>query len=101
MSGIDDSRQFIPLKIAVLTVSDTRDLADDKSGVTLVERIEKSGHAVAARAIVRDDVDNIRARIKDWIADPAVDVIITTGGTGFPRPGAPPQAAETPFEKSL
>ena len=83
MPGIDDSRQFIALKIAVLTVSDTRDLADDKSGATLVERIEKAGHAVASRAIVRDDVETIRARIKDWIADPAVDVIITTGGTGF------------------
>jgi molybdenum cofactor biosynthesis protein B len=101
MSGIDDSRQFIPLKIAVLTVSDTRDLADDKSGVTLVERIEKSGHAVAARAIVRDDVDNIRARIKDWIADPAVDVIITTGGTGFTGRDVTPEAVEPLFEKRM
>ena len=62
MPGIDETKQFIPLKIAVLTVSDTRELADDKSGATLAERIAKAGHAVAARAIVTDDVENIRAR---------------------------------------
>jgi molybdenum cofactor biosynthesis protein B len=101
MPGIDDSRQFIALKIAVLTVSDTRDLADDKSGATLVERIEKAGHAVAARAIVRDDVETIRARIKEWIADPAVDVIITTGGTGFTGRDVTPEAVEPLFEKRM
>ena len=101
MAGIDDSRQFIALKIAVLTVSDTRDLADDKSGATLVERIEKAGHAVAARAIVRDDVETIRARIKEWIADPAVDVIITTGGTGFTGRDVTPEAVEPLFEKRM
>jgi molybdenum cofactor biosynthesis protein B len=101
MAGIDDSRQFIALKIAVLTVSDTRDLADDKSGATLVERIEKAGHAVASRAIVRDDVETIRARIKDWIADPAVDVIITTGGTGFTGRDVTPEAVEPLFEKRM
>jgi len=101
MAGIDDSRQFIALKIAVLTVSDTRDLADDKSGATLVERIEKSGHAVAARAIVRDDVEKIRARIKDWIADPDVDVVITTGGTGFTGRDVTPEAVEPLFEKRM
>ncbi len=101
MPGIDDSRQFIALKIAVLTVSDTRDLAADKSGATLVERIEKAGHAVAARAIVRDDVETIRARIIDWIADPAVDVIITTGGTGFTGRDVTPEAVEPLFEKRM
>src|SRR4249920_589566 len=101
MPGIDDSRQFIALKIAVLAVSDTRDLADDKSGATLVERIEKAGHAVAARAIVRDDVETIRARIKEWIADPAVDVIITTGGTGFTGRDVTPEAVEPLFEKRM
>jgi molybdopterin adenylyltransferase len=101
MPGIDDSRQFIALKIAVLTVSDTRDLADDKSGATLVERIEKAGHAVASRAIVRDDAESIRARIKDWIADPAVDVIITTGGTGFTGRDVTPEAVEPLFEKRM
>ena len=77
MPGIDESRAFIPLKIAVLTVSDTRSLEEDKSGATLAERIGKAGHAVAARAIVTDDVEKIRAQVKAWIADPAIDVVIT------------------------
>ena len=64
MPGIDQTRQFMPLKIAVLTVSDTRELADDKSGATLAERIEKAGHAVAGRAIVTDDVEKIRAQVR-------------------------------------
>jgi molybdopterin adenylyltransferase len=99
--GIDESREFIPLKFAVLTVSDTRELADDKSGATLVERIEKAGHAVADRAIVRDDVNAIRTRVKKWIADPAVDVIITTGGTGFTGRDVTPEAIEPLFEKRM
>jgi len=69
MPGIDDKRPFVPLKIAVLTVSDTRELPEDKSGATLAERIEKAGHAVAARAIVTDDVENIREQVRAWIAD--------------------------------
>ena len=92
MAGIDQGREFIPLKIAVLTVSDTRGLADDKSGATLAERIEKAGHAVADRAIVSDDIDVIRAHVRKWIADPAVDVIITTGGTGFTGRDVTPEA---------
>ena len=78
MPGIDQTKQFVPLKIAVLTVSDTRSMADDKSGTTLVERIESAGHHVAARAIVTDDADAIRERVKAWIADPGIDVVITT-----------------------
>jgi molybdenum cofactor biosynthesis protein B len=101
MSGIDESRQFIPLKIAVLTVSDTRSLADDKSGATLAERIEKAGHAVADRAIVPDDVEAIRARVRAWIAEPGVDVIITTGGTGFTGRDVTPEALEPLFEKRM
>jgi len=101
MPGIDESKQFVPLKIAVLTVSDTRDLADDKSGATLAERIAKAGHAVADRAIVTDDVENIRARVKAWIADPAIDVIITTGGTGFTGRDVTPEAVEPLFEKRM
>jgi molybdenum cofactor biosynthesis protein B len=101
MPGIDQSRQFVPLKIAVLTVSDTRSLADDKSGATLLERIEKAGHAVAARAIVPDDVDKIRDQMRDWIADPAIDVIISTGGTGFTGRDVTPEAAEPLFEKRM
>ncbi len=101
MAGIDASRPFVPLKIAVLTVSDTRSLADDKSGATLVERIEKAGHAVAARAIVTDDVEKIRTQVKAWIADPAIDVIITTGGTGFTGRDVTPEAIEPLFEKRM
>ncbi len=101
MLGIDESRQFIPLRIAVLTVSDTRALADDKSGATLAERIAKAGHAVAERAIVTDDVEEIRARIKAWIANPAIDVIISTGGTGFTGRDVTPEAVEPLFEKRM
>ena len=101
MPGIDTSKQFVPLNIAVLTVSDTRELADDKSGATLVERIEKAGHTVAGRAIVTDDVKKIRARVKAWIADPAVDVVITTGGTGFTGRDVTPEALEPLFEKRM
>ena len=101
MPGIDTSKQFVPLNIAVLTVSDTRELADDKSGATLAERIEKAGHTVAGRAIVTDDVEKIRARVKAWIADPAVDVVITTGGTGFTGRDVTPEALEPLFEKRM
>jgi molybdenum cofactor biosynthesis protein B len=101
MPGIDTSKQFVPLGIAVLTVSDTRELADDKSGATLVERIEKAGHTVAGRAIVTDDVEKIRARVEAWIADAAVDVVITTGGTGFTGRDVTPEALEPLFEKRM
>jgi molybdenum cofactor biosynthesis protein B len=101
MPGIDTSRQFVPLRIAVLTISDTRALEDDKSGATLVERIENAGHAIAARAIVTDDVAKIRAQIKEWIANPAVDVVVTTGGTGFTGRDVTPEAIEPLFEKRM
>lgn len=101
MPGIDDTRQFIPLKVAVLTVSDTRDFAADKSGATLAERAEKAGHAVAARTIVTDDVEKIRAQVEQWIADTAIDVIITTGGTGFTGRDVTPEAIEPLFEKRM
>jgi molybdenum cofactor biosynthesis protein B len=98
MPGIDQTRQFVPLKFAVLTVSDTRELADDKSGATLAERIAAAGHHVAARGIVTDDVETIRGRVKAWIADPAIDVIVTTGGTGFTGRDVTPEAVEPLFE---
>jgi molybdenum cofactor biosynthesis protein B len=101
MPGIDESRQFIPLKIAVLTVSDTREATDDTSGATLVARIEKAGHVAAARTIVIDEVENIRAQVKRWIADPAIDVVITTGGTGFTGRDVTPEALEPLFEKRM
>ena len=101
MPGIDESRQFVPLKIAVLTVSDTRDLSDDKSGDTLAGRIRAAGHSLAARAIVKDEVKAIRAQVKKWIADKAIDVVISTGGTGFTGRDVTPEAVEPLFEKKM
>jgi molybdenum cofactor biosynthesis protein B len=101
MPGIDETRQFVPLKIAVLTVSDTRDLAGDKSGATLVERIRAAGHVLAERGIVTDDVEAIRQRLKAWIEDKFIDVIISTGGTGFTGRDVTPEAAEPLFEKRM
>src|SRR5262249_7350317 len=99
MPGIDDSRQFIPLHVAVLTVPNTRYAEDVKSGATCVERTAKPAHAVAARAIVTDDVDKIRTQEKAWDADPGLDVIITTGGSGFTGRDATPEEVEPLFEK--
>src|SRR5712691_4393243 len=101
MPGLDPSRPFIPLSIAVLAVSDTRDLADDKSGATLTERIEAAGHKLAARAIVKDEIKAIRAKVKAWIADKKIDVVITTGGTGFTGRDVTPEAVEPLFEKRM
>jgi molybdenum cofactor biosynthesis protein B len=101
MAGIDDTRTFVPLKVAVLTVSDTRELADDKSGATLIERIRAAGHIVAERGIVIDDVKKIRARVKAWIEDKLIDVVITTGGTGFTGRDVTPEAVEPLFEKRM
>src|SRR4030081_4096962 len=101
MSSVDESKQFVPLNIAVLTISDTRSLADDKSGTTLSERLTAAGHALAAREIVVDDVDAIRIIIKRWVADADVDAIITTGGTGFTGRDVTPEAIEPLFEKRM
>jgi molybdopterin adenylyltransferase len=101
MSRIDESRPFVPLKIAVLTMSDTRSLADDKSGSTLVERIEQAGHVIADRQIVPDDIEQIRGSLRAWIANPGIDVVITTGGTGFTGRDVTPEAVEPLFEKRM
>jgi molybdenum cofactor biosynthesis protein B len=101
MAGIDQSRPFVPLNIAVLAISDTRALADDKSGATLAERIQAARHVVADRDIVTDDVEAIRGRIELWIKDPEVDVIITTGGTGFTGRDVTPEAVEPLFDKRM
>jgi molybdopterin adenylyltransferase len=101
MPGIDQSRQFVPLKIAVLTVSDTREIAEDKSGATLADRVQAAGHVLADRAIVKDEVDEIRRRVKGWIADKSIDVIISTGGTGFTGRDVTPEAIEPLFEKKM
>jgi molybdenum cofactor biosynthesis protein B len=91
----------VPLKFAVLTVSDTRQMADDKSGATLTERIKAACHFVVDRTIVPDDVEAIRSRVKEWIDAPAIDVIITTGGTGFTGRDVTPEAVEPLFEKKM
>src|ERR1700684_2552374 len=101
MSSIDETKQFVPLNIAVLTISDTRTLADDKSGATLAERIVAAGHKLAAREIIVDDVEAIRVIVKRWIADPGVDAIITTGGTGFTGRDVTPGAIEALFEERV
>ena len=101
MGRTDETRPFIALGIAVLTVSDTRTLENDKSGTTLADRIADAGHKLAARAIVRDDIGEIRAIVTQWSNDPAIDAIITTGGTGFTGRDVTPEALEPLFEKHM
>ena len=101
MPGIDHTLPFVPLTIAVLSVSDTRSLDDDRSGATLAERLTKAGHRLGDRAIVPDDVEAIRGKVRGWIADPAIDAIITTGGTGFTGRDVTPEAIEPLFEKRM
>ena len=98
---IDTNRIFVPVSIAVLTVSDTRGPGDDRSGDTLVDRLVAAGHALAARAIVRDDVDTIVAQLERWIADPAIDCVITTGGTGVTGRDVTPEAVERFATKAI
>jgi molybdenum cofactor biosynthesis protein B len=92
LPGIDESLPFYPLRIAVLTVSDTRDEGTDTSGALIVERVTAAGHELAAKAIVADDVETIRAQVRAWADDSQVDVIITTGGTGFAPRDVTPEA---------
>jgi len=89
---IDETAPFLPVRIAVLTVSDTRSAADDRSGDTLVECLETAGHSLAARAIVRDDVSALLTQLHIWIDDPAIDCIVTTGGTGVTGRDVTPEA---------
>lgn len=101
MIGIDESRAFVPLGIAVLTVSDTRTMENDKSGQTLADRIEAVGHLLKARAIVTDDREKIADQVTAWTLDPEIDVVITTGGTGFTGRDVTPEALEPLFEKRM
>ena len=101
MPGIDQSRPFRPLNIAVLTVSDSRTAADDRSGDLLVERLTGAGHRLAERALVVDDAGRIAAQLRTWIADPAVDVVISTGGTGVTGRDVTPEALERVAEKLI
>lgn len=101
MAGIDETRAFVPLGIAIVTVSDTRGPAEDKSGDALAARIEEAGHGVSGRAIVRDDREALRAAVSAFVADPATDVVLTTGGTGFTGRDISPDALEPLFEKRM
>ena len=99
--AIDETRRFVPVAIAVLTVSDTRTLADDRSGDTLAARVVSAGHHLADRAIERDDSAAIERRLRGWIADPAIDVVITTGGTGITGRDVTPEAFDRVLEKRI
>jgi molybdenum cofactor biosynthesis protein B len=98
---LDDSRKFVPVNIAVLTVSDTRDLASDRSGDTLAARIEAAGHRLVAREILRDEAALIEAKLRAWIADAQVDCVITTGGTGITGRDVTPEAFARVLEKEI
>lgn len=101
MKRIDETRVFLPVNIAVMTVSDTRVAASDTSGDTLAARITAAGHVVVARAIVRDEVDLIAAQLNSWIADKQVDAVITTGGTGITGRDVTPEAFDRVIEKKI
>jgi molybdenum cofactor biosynthesis protein B len=101
LPGIDESLPFYPLRIAVLTVSDTRDEGTDTSGALIVERVTAAGHELAAKAIVADDVETIRAQVRTWADDSQVDVIITTGGTGFAPRDVTPEAVRPLVKREM
>ena len=98
---LDETRPFLPVNIALLTVSDTRTAADDRSGNTLAELAEAAGHRVTARHIVRDDLDAIAAQLRAWIADPQIDAVIATGGTGVTGRDVTPEAFHSVYEKEI
>ncbi|MFT9384177.1 MAG: molybdenum cofactor biosynthesis protein B [Acetobacter orientalis] len=101
MSKIDTTRPFLPVRIAVMTVSDTRTLETDTSGQALVSRLQGVGHVLADRAIVPDDVAQITTRLKAWISDPTIDVVITNGGTGVTGRDVTPEAFDAVLEKRI
>ena len=101
MAEIDETRPFIPVRIAVLTVSDTRTQADDKSGQVLVDRLTEAGHVLAARAIVPDEEAHIIAQLRTWIADQEIDVVVATGGTGVTGRDITPEAFHAVYEKEI
>jgi molybdenum cofactor biosynthesis protein B len=101
MAGVDESLTFYPLRIAVLTVSDSRTEETDKSGALLVERLTAAAHELAGKAIVTDDVPAIRAQVRSWVQDENVDVIISTGGTGFASRDVTPEAVKPLFRREM
>ena len=101
MPGIDENLTFYPLRIAVLTVSDTRTEETDRSGALLVERLTAAGHELAGKAIVTDTVEAIQAQVKTWVSDPEVDVILATGGTGFTPRDVTPEAVKPLIRREM
>jgi molybdenum cofactor biosynthesis protein B len=101
MAGIDETRKFLPVNIAVLTVSDTRDESTDESGKTLIDRLTAAGHKLAGRRVVRDDPKLIQEQVKAWVADPDVDVILTNGGTGITGRDVTPEALKPLLDKEI
>jgi molybdenum cofactor biosynthesis protein B len=101
MPRIDETKEFIPVRIAILTVSDTRSLAEDRSGQTLVDRLTEAGHILADRQIVRDERADIAAQLRAWVADPEVDVVISTGGTGLTGRDVTVEAHRDVYEKEI
>lgn len=101
MAGIDETLTFYPLRIAVLTVSDTRTEQTDKSGGLLVERLTAAGHELVGKAIVTDDVDAIRTQVRSWVDNPDVDLVISTGGTGFSPRDVTPEAVKPLFRREM
>jgi len=101
VAKIDPDLTFIPIRIAILTMSDTRSLADDKSGNLLADRIQEAGHSVADRALVKDDIAAIASKVGAWINNAEIDVVITTGGTGFTGRDVTPEAVRPLFEKEI
>lgn len=101
MHGVHEDLDFVPVRIAILTVSDTRTAENDTSGDTLVQRLEDAGHILADRVLLRDEAGAIRARVEKWIADPHVDVVISTGGTGLTGRDVTTEAIRPLFEKEI
>ena len=101
MAGIDETLNFYPLRIAVLTVSDTRDEESDTSGALLAERLLSAGHELAGREIVKDEVEAIRGQVRGWVEDESIDVIISTGGTGFAPRDVTPEAVKPLFRREM
>ena len=101
MPGIDESLTFYPLGIAVLTISDTRTLETDTSGVLLVERLQSAGHKLIARDIVKDEIEDIRACLREWLANPEIEIILTTGGTGFSPRDHTPEAVKPLLKREM
>ncbi len=101
MSRIDETKDFIPVRIAILTVSDTRGLAEDRSGDALVERLTGAGHILARRAILQDERSEIAGKLREWVADPEIDVILSTGGTGLTGRDVTVEAHRDVYEKEI